>query len=48
MVHTCHPDAVQCSAINDDYETEYTIKDDERERRAADYPDAGEKNPETK
>ena len=48
MVHSRHPDAVQCYAINDDYETEYTIRDDERERRAADYPDAGEKNPETK
>ena len=45
MVHTRHPNAVQCYAINDDYETEYTIKDDERERRAADYPDAGKKFP---
>ena len=45
MVHTHHPDAVQCYVINDDYEKEYTIKDDECDRRAADYPDAGNKFP---
>ena len=45
MVHTRHPLAVQCYAINDDYEKQYTIKDDERDRRAGDYPDAGNKFP---
>merc|ERR1711888_380276 len=45
MVHICHSLAVHCYAINDDYEKQYTIKDDERDRRAGDYPDAGNKFP---
>ena len=45
MVHTRHPLAVQCYAINDDYEKQYTIKDDEHDRRAGDYPEAGNKFP---
>ena len=37
MVHIRNPD--------DDCEKEYTIKDDDRGRRAANYPDAGNKFP---
>ena len=45
MVHTCYPDAVQCYVFNNDYEKKYTIKDDKCNRRAADYPDGGNKFP---
>merc|ERR1712055_628103 len=45
MVHTRHPFAVQYYAINDDYEKQYIINDDERDRRAGDYPDARNKFP---
>ncbi|KAG1677198.1 Echinoderm microtubule-associated protein-like [Nymphon striatum] len=47
MVHSRHPDAEQTYAINDPYPkpNEYSIKDDERDRRAASHPNAGNKFP---
>ncbi|KAG1648975.1 hypothetical protein GQR58_029417 [Nymphon striatum] len=47
MVHSLHPDAEQTYAINDPYPkpNEYSIKDDERDRRAASHPNAGNKFP---
>ncbi|KAG1702407.1 Retrotransposable element SLACS protein [Nymphon striatum] len=47
MVHSRHPDAEQTYAINDPYPkpNEYSINDDERDRRAASHPNAGNKFP---
>ncbi|KAG1697231.1 hypothetical protein GQR58_006067 [Nymphon striatum] len=47
MVHSRHPDAEQTYAINDPYPkpNEYSIKDDERDRRSASHPNAGNKFP---
>ena len=45
LVYSRHPDAELLLCIEDRYDKQYTIKDDERDRRAADFPDAGNKFP---
>ena len=45
LVHSRHQDADKIFLVNDRYDIQYSIKDDERDRRSAKHPDAGNKFP---